>query len=61
MISEWDPILTPSNQPYMELRLNNGSLEVRFVRMPSYIVRMDERVIPQLIKALQRTIPLEDR
>jgi len=53
MISEWDPILTTKGlEVYAEVRLNEDKIELRL--RDSYIVKLDKRSVPQLIKALER-------
>lgn len=54
MTSEWDPILTPNGQVYADLRINEEKLEIRLARTPNYTIVMDAKVIPHLIKILQR-------
>jgi hypothetical protein len=54
MTSEWDPILTPDRQVYADLRINGDLLELRLARTPNYTIVMDAKVIPHLIKILQR-------
>lgn len=54
MTSEWDPILRPNMDVYAELRINDGRLELQFDRHPNITVSLDAKVIPQLIKILER-------
>jgi hypothetical protein len=54
MISEWDPILTPSMKVYADLRLNEQWLEIKLAESSNYTIKLDAKVIPQLIKILQR-------
>lgn len=54
MKSEWDPILTENLKEYANVRLNEGRLEIQFASLLGYTLCMDAKIIPQLIKALQR-------
>ena len=54
MKSEWDPILTENLKEYANVRLNEGRLEIQFESLQGYTMSMDAKIIPQLIKALQR-------
>lgn len=51
---EWEPIFTPSMAEYARVRVRGHMLQMKVKNIPSIIFQMDAKVIPQLIKILQR-------
>ena len=52
IISEWDSILTPNMHKYALVRLAENILQIKL--HSGYVVTLDARAIPQLIKILTR-------
>ena len=54
MTSDWDPILTPKLSEYAWMRVNEENLEIVMCRHPELTITFDAKVIPQMIKILER-------
>ena len=52
IISEWDPVLTPNMHVYALIRLAENMLQIKL--HSGYVVNLDSKAIPQLIKILTR-------
>lgn len=52
IVSDWDPILTPNMHEYALIRLAENMLQIKL--HSGYVVNLDAKAIPQLIKSLTR-------